>query len=312
MPTWVGRETRVVYEQFLNADLDRLDTDGPEAAGFWERLGGVDARAWWDAHARQKVALGEFLRDSIRRQLGRHGDSPDALREADTFFDPNVLTIGFARRFATYKRANLLFTDIERLTRILSSSDRPVQIVFAGKAHPADRAGQEVIRDIWEKSRTDAFRGRIFVMEDYDMRTTRYLVAGCDVWLNTPRRPLEASGTSGMKASANGAVNVSILDGWWDEGYTGTNGFAIGDTSINPDDAAQDAADAESLYRILENEVVPRYYDRGADGLPAAWLDLARASIGSTLWRFSTTRMLHEYCEQLYLPAAAPQTGSHR
>jgi len=313
MPTWVGRETRVVYEQFLNADLDRLDTDGPEAAGFWERLGGVDARAWWDAHGRQKVALGEFLRDSIRRQLGRHGEAPDALREADHFFDPNVLTIGFARRFATYKRANLLFTDIERLTRILSNSDRPVQIVFAGKAHPADRAGQEVIRDIWEKSRTDAFRGRIFVMEDYDMRTTRYLVAGCDVWLNTPRRPLEASGTSGMKASANGAVNVSILDGWWDEGYTGTNGFAIGDTSISPDDAAQDAADAESLYRILENEVVPRYYDRGADGLPAAWLDLARASIGSTLWRFSTTRMLHEYCEQLYLPAAAaPQTGSHR
>jgi len=312
MPTWAGRETRAVYEGFLNADLDRLDTEGPEAAGFWERLGSVDSRAWWDAHTRQKVALGEFLRSSIRRQLGRHGESPDALREADHFFDPNVLTIGFARRFATYKRANLLFTDLERLTRIVSSSDRPVQIVFAGKAHPADRAGQEVIRDIWEKSRTDAFRGRIFVMEDYDMRTARYLVAGCDVWLNTPRRPLEASGTSGMKASANGAVNVSILDGWWDEGYTGTNGFAIGDTSINPDDAAQDAADAESLYRILENEAVPRYYDRGADGLPAAWLDLARASIGSTLWRFSTTRMLHEYCEQLYLPAAAPQTGSHR
>jgi starch phosphorylase len=312
MPTWAGRETRAVYEQFLNADLDQLDTEGPEAAGFWERLGSVDSRAWWDAHGRQKVALGEFLRSSIRRQLGRHGESPDALREADRFFDPNVLTIGFARRFATYKRANLLFTDLERLTRILSNSDRPVQIVFAGKAHPADRAGQEVIRDIWEKSRTDAFRGRIFVMEDYDMRTARFLVAGCDVWLNTPRRPLEASGTSGMKASANGAVNVSILDGWWDEGYTGTNGYAIGDTSINPDDAAQDAADAESLYRILENEVVPRYYDRGADGLPAAWLDLARASIGSTLWRFSTTRMLHEYCEQLYLPAAAPQTGSHR
>ncbi|MFM9128893.1 MAG: alpha-glucan family phosphorylase, partial [Candidatus Limnocylindrus sp.] len=312
MPTWAGRETRAVYEGFLNADLDRLDTDGPEAAGFWERLGSVDSRAWWDAHARQKVALGEFLRSSIRRQLGRHGESPDALREADRYFDANVLTIGFARRFATYKRANLLFTDLERLTRIVSNSDRPVQIVFAGKAHPADRAGQEVIRDIWEKSRTDAFRGRIFVMEDYDMRTARYLVAGCDVWLNTPRRPLEASGTSGMKASANGAVNVSILDGWWDEGYSGTNGFAIGDTSINPDDAAQDAADAESLYRILENEVVPRYYESGDDGLPAAWLDLARASIGSTLWRFSTTRMLHEYCEQLYLPAAAPQTGSHR
>ncbi|NBW32138.1 MAG: alpha-glucan family phosphorylase, partial [bacterium] len=312
MPTWAGRETRAVYEQFLNADLDRLDTDGPEAAGFWERLGSVDSRAWWDAHTRQKVALGEFLRDSIRRQLGRHGESPDALREADRFFDPNVLTIGFARRFATYKRANLLFTDLERLTRIVSNSDRPVQIVFAGKAHPADRAGQEVIRDIWAKSRADAFRGRIFVMEDYDMRTARYLVAGCDVWLNTPRRPLEASGTSGMKASANGAVNVSILDGWWDEGYTGANGFAIGDTSMNPVEEVQDAADAESLYRILENEVVPRYYDRGSDGLPAAWLDLARASIGSTLWRFSTTRMLHEYCEKLYLPAAAPQSGSHR
>lgn len=312
MPTWAGRETRAVYERFLNADLDQLDTAGPEASAFWERLGSVDALAWWDAHRRQKEALGDFLRSSIRRQLARHGESPEALRQADQFFDPTVLTIGFARRFATYKRANLLFTDLDRLERIVNDSERPVQIVFAGKAHPADRAGQEVIRDIWEKSRSDAFRGRIFVMEDYDMRTARYLVAGCDVWLNTPRRPLEASGTSGMKAAANGAVNVSILDGWWDEGFTGSNGYAIGDTSINPDELLQDESDAESLYRILEGEVAPRFYDRGADGLPTAWLDLARASIGSTLWRFSTTRMLHEYCERLYLPASAPQTGAHR
>ena len=312
IPTWTGRETRESYERFLNADLDQLDWDGPKSEVFWEQITGLDPRAWWDAHLVQKAALGEFLRTSLRKQLARHGESPASLREADSFFDPNILTIGFARRFATYKRANLLFSDFDRLARIVQDSRRPVQIVFAGKAHPADRAGQEVIRDIWEKSRGEALRGRVFLLEGYDMRVARFLVGGCDVWLNTPRRPLEASGTSGMKAAANGAVNVSILDGWWDEGYNGTNGFAIGDTSINPDNAAQDATDAESLYRILENEVVPRYYDRGPDGISGAWLNLARASIGSTLWRFSTTRMLHEYCELLYLPAAAAQVGSHR
>jgi glycogen phosphorylase len=215
-----------------------------------------------------------------------------------------VLTIGFARRFATYKRAALLFSDEERLARILFNEDRPVQIVFAGKAHPADRPGQRVIQDIFSRSRAAKLAGRVFVIEDYDMRSGRYLVQGVDVWLNNPRRPLEASGTSGMKAAMNGVVNCSVLDGWWDEGFNGENGWAIGGREANPDEGAQDWADAQEIYRLLEEEVVPAYYERDEDGLPRRWLKLMKASMASTIWQFSTTRMLEEYAEELYLPAA--------
>jgi starch phosphorylase len=176
--------------------------------------------------------------------------------------------------------------------------------VFAGKAHPADRPGQRVIQELFERSRSPQLQGRVFILEDYDMRVARFLIQGVDVWLNNPRRPLEASGTSGMKAAANGIVNVSVLDGWWDEGWDGTNGWAIGGRTTNPDEAAQDWADAQELYRILEEEVVPRYYERDANGVPRAWIQLMRNSISSTIWRFSTTRMLQEYIELLYLPAA--------
>ena len=226
--------------------------------------------------------------------------------------DPGVLTIGFARRFATYKRAALLFTDIDRLARLVWDTDRPVQIVFAGKAHPADRPGQGVIQEIFGRSRSPKLRGRVFILEDYDMRIARFLVQGVDVWLNNPRRPLEASGTSGMKAAANGVVNVSVLDGWWDEGWTGDNGWAIGGRETNPDEGAQDWADAQDLYRILEEEVVPLYYERDEDGVPARWVAAMRNSIASTIWRFSTTRMLHEYVERLYLPAAGVDVPGRR
>ncbi|HVQ21977.1 MAG TPA: alpha-glucan family phosphorylase, partial [Candidatus Saccharimonadia bacterium] len=178
------------------------------------------------------------------------------------------------------------------------------------KAHPADRPGQRVIRDIFERTQAPRLAGRAFILEDYDMRIARYLVQGVDVWLNNPRRPLEASGTSGMKAAANGIVNVSVLDGWWDEGWNGTNGWAIGGRETLDDEEAQDAADAADLYRILEEEVVPRWYERDAKGLPQAWVDLMKASIASNIWRFSTTRMLEEYVEQLYLPAAHSSEGA--
>ncbi len=207
---------------------------------------------------------------------------------------------------ATYKRAALLFSDMDRLTRLLSDPARPVQIVFAGKAHPADRPGQGVIQTIFERSRSQAFRGRVFILEDYDMRAGRYLVQGTDVWLNNPRRPLEASGTSGMKAAMNGVVNLSVLDGWWDEGYLDDNGWAIGGRDRNPDDGAQDWADAQSLYRLLEEEIVPLWYARDEHGLPVGWLARMRRAIGSALWQFSTSRMLVEYVEQMYLPAARP------
>jgi starch phosphorylase len=226
------------------------------------------------------------------------------LQELDETLDPSALTIGFARRFATYKRAAMIFSDLERLARLLHDEQRPVQIVFAGKAHPADRPGQQVIADIFRQSRSPKLRGRVYILEDYDMRIAQFLVRGVDVWLNNPRRPLEASGTSGMKAAMNGILNCSILDGWWDEGWDGTNGWAIGGRESSDDEAAQDWADAMDLYRLLEEEIVPAYYERDRKGLPGAWLDRMRRAIATSIWPFSSTRMLHDYSEQMYLPAA--------
>jgi len=303
VPTWLGTPMRRLFEKHLSVDLDDLDGKR-DASRFWERIDRIPAGELWEAHLRQKLELSLFARGRLRAQFARHGESPSVLEALDSVLDPDALTIGFARRFATYKRAQLLFTDLDRLARLVWADERPVQVVFAGKAHPADRPGQQVIQEIFGWTRSDRLRGRVFILEDYDLRIARFLVQGVDVWLNNPRRPLEASGTSGMKAAANGAVNVSVLDGWWDEGWTGTNGWAIGGRETDPDEAAQDWADAQDLYRILETEVVPRYYERGRGGLPRAWVETMRASISGEIWRFSTTRMLHEYTEGLYLPAA--------
>ncbi len=190
------------------------------------------------------------------------------------------------------------------MSRILDAPDRPVQIVIAGKAHPADRPGQQVIQHIFELSRSDRLNGRVFVVEDYDMRIARFLVGGVDIWLNNPRRPMEASGTSGMKAAINGIPSVSVLDGWWDEGYDGRNGWAIGGREPIGEEAEQDAADAAELYRLLEEEIVPRFFERNDKGLPSGWLEVMRASISGALWQFSTARMLSEYVDLLYLPTA--------
>ncbi|MCU0477249.1 MAG: alpha-glucan family phosphorylase [Chloroflexi bacterium] len=302
-PTWVGRPMRELFERLLDADLDDLDGQS-DAERFWERVGRVPDAELWEAHLHQKRELAAFARGRLVAQLARHGEAPSTLTELEQALDPEILTIGFARRFATYKRATLIFTDIDRLARLVHDTKRPVQFVFAGKAHPADRPGQQVIQSIFARSRSPELRGRVFVLEDYDMRVAKLMVRGVDVWLNNPRRPLEASGTSGMKAAANGIVNLSVLDGWWDEGWTGDNGWAIGGRVTTQDEGAQDWADALDLYRILEEEVVPRYYTRGADGLPRAWLELMKRAMSTTIWRFSTTRMLHEYAEHLYLPAA--------
>jgi glycogen phosphorylase len=276
---------------------------------FWDRMDRVPGSELWEAHQRQKLELAIFARGRLRSQFARHGESPTTLEELEEVLDPSILTIGFARRFATYKRAALLFTDIERLATMLWDEERPLQIIFAGKAHPADRPGQGVIQDIFGRSRSPRLRGRVFIMEDHDIRIGRFLVQGVDVWLNNPRRPLEASGTSGMKAAANGIPNLSVLDGWWDEGWTGDNGWAIGGRDQNPDEGAQDWADAQDLYRILEQELIPAYYDR-TDGLPERWIQLMRNAIASNIWRFSTTRMLHEYVERLYVPGDAPSDGT--
>ncbi len=310
-PTWVGTPLRELLARYLDADLDHLDP-GTEAGRWWERIDRIPATELWETHLRQKGELAHFASRRLRAQLARHGEPPAVLDELDAALDPNVLTIGFARRFATYKRAGMIFTDMDRLARLVHDAERPVQIVFAGKAHPADRPGQSVIQEIFTRTRSAALRGRVFILEDYDMRIARFLVQGVDVWLNNPRRPLEASGTSGMKAAANGVVNASVLDGWWDEGFQGDNGWAIGGRESSPDEAAQDWSDAQDLYRILESEVVPAYYQRGADGLPAAWIGWMRRSIAGAIWRFSTTRMLHEYAERLYLPAAGVLVGAAR
>jgi starch phosphorylase len=302
-PTWVGSAMRELFERFLDADLDDLDGQS-DAERFWERVGRVPDRELWEAHLHQKRELAVFARQRLVAQLARHGESPATLTEVAQAIDPEALTVGFARRFTTYKRASLIFTDIDRLARLVHDANRPVQFIFAGKAHPADRPGQQVIQSIFGRSRSAELRGRVFVLEDYDMHIAKLMVRGVDVWLNNPRRPLEASGTSGMKASANGVVNLSVLDGWWDEGWRGDNGWAIGGRATVPDEGAQDWADALDLYRILEEEVVPRYYGRGADGLPRGWLEVMKRAISTTIWRFSTTRMLHEYAELLYLPAA--------
>jgi glycogen phosphorylase len=301
-PSWLGEPFRRLYQQ-QGADIDRLDAGKPKSR-FWERLDRIPNSELWEAHRRQKLELALFARRRLQFQFSRHGEAPALLEELSRALDPEALTIGFARRFATYKRAALLFSDEDRLARIIFNSDRPVQVVFAGKAHPADRPGQRVIQDIFTRSRAHRLAGRVFVIEDYDIRIGRYLVQGVDVWLNNPRRPLEASGTSGMKAAMNGVINCSVLDGWWDEGYNGRNGWAIGGRDSNPDEPAQDWADAQDLYRLLEEEIVPAYYERDADGLPRRWLKLMKESMASAIWQFSTARMLEEYAEELYLPAA--------
>jgi glycogen phosphorylase len=302
-PTWVGGPVLGLFERYLDADLDDLDGSTP-ATRWWERIERIPVAELWEAHLVQKRELALFARGRLRNQFARHGEAPNALQQLGEALDPKVLTIGFARRFATYKRAGMIFTDKDRLARLLSDADRPVQLVFAGKAHPADRPGQAVIQEIFGRTRSPEFRGRVFIIEDYDMRIGRFLVQGVDVWLNNPRRPLEASGTSGMKAASNGVVNLSVLDGWWDEGWNGENGWAIGDRETIQDEAAQDWDDAMDLYRILEEETIPEYYERDEAGIPVRWVERMRRSIASTLWQFSTTRMLHEYTERLYLPAA--------
>jgi starch phosphorylase len=244
----------------------------------------------WAAHRRGVDRLVRFARP-------RWGEGPGSE------LDPDALTIGFARRFATYKRAGLLFHDPERLARLVTDRERPVQFVISGKAHPADAGGKALIAEVVQRSKDPRLAGRIVFLPDYDMGSARILVQGVDVWLNTPRRPMEASGTSGMKAAMNGALNLSVLDGWWAEGYSPEVGWAIGGTEVHPDEERQDAADAEALYRLLEEAVVPCFHDRDAGGLPRTWIGMLRAAMALGESRFSTHRMLREYTEALYLPA---------
>jgi len=296
--SWVGPEMRALYAHHLDPSWEEhlLEPD------FWTRIRNVPDAELWAAHRAQKERLIRFVRERMRQQAARHGLSPDELRTIEGLLDPHALTIGFARRFATYKRAVLVLSNLDRLRALLSDEDRPVQILFAGKAHPADREGQDLVRRLFLLTQGE-FRGKLVFLEDYDIEMGRMMVQGCDVWLNTPRRPQEASGTSGQKSPINGGLNVSIVDGWWGEGFRGDNGWAVGESKTFPDLETQDREDAAALYRILEEDVVPRFFDRGEGGLPRRWIEMMKASIESVVPQFSARRMTRDYVESVYLPA---------
>jgi glycogen phosphorylase len=297
--TWIGPEMRALYARHVDPHWEERLLE-PEV---WEKVHTIPDAEVWAAHRAQKERLIRFVRERLRVQGARHGLSPDELRDLEGLLDPRALTIGFARRFATYKRAMLMLSDLDRLRGILSDAEEPVQMVFAGKAHPADRDGQDFIRRLFLLTQGE-FRGRIVFLEDYDMEVGRTMVQGCDVWLNTPRRPQEACGTSGQKSPINGGVNLSVLDGWWAEAHHGDNGWAIGSAEVEADAAAQDQDDAQSLYRLLEEEVVPRFFRLDPDGSRRQWVATMKASIASVVPHFSAHRMVRDYAESLYLPAA--------
>ena len=255
----------------------------------------------WRLHEELRSVLVDRARRHLRRQFERNGVSAEEIAAIDHALDPGVLTIGFARRFAPYKRSTLLMSDPDRFVRLLTNPERPVQMILAGKAHPRNEPGKLLIQRIWELSRIPALQGRMVLLEGYDIALARRMVQGSDIWLNTPRRPMEASGTSGMKAGANGVLNLSVLDGWWCEGYHGDNGWAFGDDH-GVEEAVQDARDAEELFELLEQQVVPLFYDRDADGLPLGWIERMQKSIETIVPDFSTARMVDEYADRFYLP----------
>ncbi|HOC31250.1 MAG: glycosyltransferase family 1 protein [Armatimonadetes bacterium] len=300
MPTWIGPEMKKVFAaQGAEFGEDtRMELTSGANRPTWEGISNVPDRDLWQAHLAQKRAMIEFAKRRLYVQHARHGEGPDDLRFLLDALNPEAMIIGFARRFATYKRASLLFTDEDRLARMLDAPGRPVQIIFSGKSHPTDRGGQELIKKVYQKTQEPRFRGKVFLLEDYDIEVGRNLVQGADIWLNNPRRPLEASGTSGMKAAANGLPNVSILDGWWDEAFEGGpnfNGWAIGGREEVQNWDEQDRLDAQEAYRILENEVIPLYFDRDATGLPIRWIPVMKRAIATSVYAFSTRRMLEDY-----------------
>jgi starch phosphorylase len=291
--SWLAPPMRVLYDRYLGAEWPARQTD----QATWQALGGVDNGELWEVHVLLRRRLVEFVRRRAR---------------STSLLDPAALTVGFARRFATYKRATLLLSDIDRLARLCGDSSRPVQFVFAGKAHPRDEGGKRAIRQIVELSRDPRFTGRLVFVEDYDINIGRHFVQGVDVWLNTPQRPLEASGTSGQKTVLNGGLNLSILDGWWAEAYDGENGFAIGDGVIHADPGVQSQRDAAALYEALEGEIVPLFFERDPSGAPRRWVRRMKHSIMSLGWRFNADRMVMDYVETCYLPAAGALSSAMR
>ncbi len=296
--SWLAPNLKKLYNEYLIPYWqDHIYQDST-----WEKIAEIPNEKLWNAHMERKQKLVELVKQNVTERLRRSRYRYEEIHEITSQLNPNALIIGFARRFATYKRATLLFHDIERITQILNNTERPVQIIIAGKAHPADKEGQDLIRYIHEISMKPQFKGKVFLLENYNIATSRYLISGVDVWLNTPRRPMEASGTSGQKASVNGVVNFSVLDGWWAEGYNQKNGWAIGTNAEYENYEVQDNADSESIYQTLENKIIPAYYEKDEKGISEKWMEYMKNSIISTGGKYSTARMLVDYTNRLYMP----------
>lgn len=298
--SWISFDMQNLLDRYLGP---RWRTK-PLEYGIWERVQKIPDAELWRTHERRKERLIDFCRERLKAQIINRGFTKNEINHAEQILTPEALTIGFARRFATYKRGTLLFRDIDRLKKIISNPHRPVQIIFAGKAHPHDNGGKELIKNIAEICRREEFRDHIVFLEDYDINVARYMVQGVDVWLNNPRRPLEASGTSGMKVPPNGGLNFSILDGWWDEAYDGQNGWAIGNREEYTDLEYQDEVESNALYNVLENEIIPLYYERGRDDIPRQWVTAMKWSMQTVCPQFSTNRMVADYFNKFYTNAS--------
>ena len=296
--SWLAPKLKELYNKYLIPYWQ----DNMHHDYVWEKIKNIPDDKLWSAHVERKRKLINLVKENTTERLRRSGYSYEEINEIVSKLNPDALTIGFARRFATYKRATLIFKDIERMTQIMNNTGKPVQLIFAGKAHPADKEGQDLIKYIHEVSMMPQFKGKIFLLENYNIAMSRYLISGVDVWLNNPRRPMEASGTSGQKASVNGVINFSVLDGWWAEGYTQNNGWTIGTNAEYDSYEAQDMADSQSMYHTLEEKIIPMYYDRDKNGISKRWMEIMKNSIITTGGKYSTARMLVDYTDQLYVP----------
>jgi len=298
--SWISHDMSDLFDRYLGPAW-REDPTDPEA---WKRVDDIPDEELWRTHERRRERLIAFARRRLGPQLEELGAPPAEIERAKEVLNAEALTIGFGRRFATYKRPDLILRNPERLARLLNDKERPVQIIYAGKAHPMDQPGKDLIKQLVQLARREEFWRRIVFIEDYEMCVARYMVQGVDLWLNTPRRPMEASGTSGMKAASNGAINISTLDGWWNEAYRPEVGWAIGRGEVYEDQSYQDEVEGNAIYDLLEKEIVPLFYNRGPDGLPRGWIARMRAAMKAICPYFNTDRMVREYTEHFYLPAA--------
>ena len=307
VPSWLAPQMKRLYDRHLGVNWN----SGGNAQNM-DEVENIDDGELWETHLSLKTHLLDFVRRRAREQSERRGDSPEYLQRLTKVLSPDALTIGFARRFATYKRANLLLADIQRLASMINDPKRPVQFLFAGKAHPHDEPGKRVLQQIAEMMHDTELGDKFVFIEDYDINVGRHLVQGVDVWLNNPRRPLEASGTSGQKVVLNGGLNLSVLDGWWAEAYDGLNGFAIGLGRTHSNMDVHDSRDGEDLYRVLRDELIPLYYQRDKDGLPRGWIKRMKRTIRTLGWRFYADRMVMDYTQKGYIPAAGGTSSEIR